>query len=325
MGKFIEEKLIFQSTDRREIAVYKWSREKQKINGLVQIAHGMAETASRYRSFAQQLTKAGFIVYANDHRGHGESADSINHQGYLGAKFGFKLLIADMARLSQQIKQAYPKHPLFLFSHSMGSFAAQRYIMDYHPIISGLILAGSNGPQGYQATAGKILAKIEMMLRGKKAKSYLMNHLVFEAYNKHFDRQHTGFEWLTRDQEELVKYLDNPYCGQVFPASFYYEFLKTIEYIENPNNFYKIPPDLPLLIISGQDDPVGDFGSGVKKLKKRYEKSDVKDLEMLLYEGARHELLHEINRQEIIYDTIKWLERKNEESRSLDAETINGK
>lgn len=320
---FIEEKFTFQSTDGRDIVVYKWFREKQEINGVVQIAHGMAETAARYKRFAESLTQAGFIVYANDHRGHGESADSIDNQGYLGEKNGFKLLINDIAQLTTIIAENYPLQPIFLFSHSMGSFAAQRYIMDYPQQINGLILAGSNGEQGYKITVAKTLAQIEQFFRGKKSKSHLLNHLIFDAYNQQFHPQTTGFEWITSNQEEMIKYIENPYCGQVFPASFYYEFLSTLEYIEDTKNFHKLPLDLPIFIISGDQDPVGDFGDGVKKLYARYERLGVKDLEMKLYAGARHELLNETNYGEVTTDIIEWLIRKMDKRRNEYAKKIN--
>ena len=314
MGKLIEKHFSFQSNDGRDIFLYQWTNEKE-IRGVVQISHGMAETAARYKRFAQALVKAGFVVYANDHRGHGKSADAIELQGYLGEENGFKRLIADMVQLTDLIKENHPNQPIFLFSHSMGSFASQRYIMDFPNKINGLILSGSNGPQGAALTAGKIVAKIEMILRGKKAKSKLMNKLTFGAYNKKFEleTQATGWEWLTRDQEEIAKYIANPYCGQIFPTSFYYEFLDSLQYVENIDNFHKIPKDLPIYILSGEQDPVGDFGKGVLKLKGRYENLGVKDLEMKLYEGARHELLNEINRKEVTRDIIRWLKKRTEE------------
>lgn len=313
MENFIEETFIFQSGDRRTIFGYRWSRKQENIKGIVQISHGMAETVSRYRRFAKSLTQAGFIVYGHDHRGHGKSADCINCQGYLGEKEGFQLLIADIAQLTDIIRKEHPKKPIYLFSHSMGSFAAQKYIMDYPEKLDGLILAGSNGEQGLLLKAGKTIARLESLIRGKKAKSKLMNKLTFGQYNKKFRDQETGSEWLTRDKKELKKYLDNPYCGAVFPASFYFEFIKTLEYIESEENFYRIPRNLPIYIIAGSQDPVSDYGRGIKKLEKRYQKIGVEDLEVQLYDGARHELLNEINREEVTTDIIRWLESKVEE------------
>lgn len=316
MSKLIEKTFTFRSQDEREIFVYNWLREDQELKGILQLSHGMAETAARYKNFAKELTENGFIVYANDHRGHGKSADNIDDQGYLGKKDGFDLLVADMEYLTTHIKKDYPDLPLFLFSHSMGSFAAQKYIMDDSNQIDGLILSGSNGEQGLLLTAGKIVSKVEMFLRGRKAKSKLMNKLTFGHYNKHFQPETTGVEWLTRDEKEQSKYLANPYCGSIFPTSFYYEFLDSLQYIEDKNHFDKIPIDLPVYIISGDADPVGDFGKGALRLKKRYEKQGVKDLKMTLYKGARHELINEINRDEVIADIIDWLDRRIEKNHS---------
>lgn len=310
MEALITDNFTFKSTDQTEIFVHKWLRKEQTVKGIVQISHGMAETAARYERFAKTLTKSGFIVYANDHRGHGQTAQDVDSLGYLGAEDGFKLLVQDIAKLTDIVRAENPNVPIYLFSHSMGSFAAQRYIMDYPNQIEGLILSGSNGPQGLALTAGKVVAKIEMRLRGKKAKSKLMNKLTFGTYNRNFKPQTTGSEWLTRDENELNKYLQNPYCGTIFPTSFYYEFLDSLMYVENEENFHKIPKNLPIFIISGNQDPVGDFGKGLMKLQARYEKSGVQDLEMKLYEGARHELLNEVNREEVTQDILMWLEAR---------------
>ena len=314
MGKLIEEHFTFKSTDQTDVFVYKWMLETQEVKGIVQISHGMAETAARYERFARTLTKHGFIAYANDHRGHGRTAKNIESLGYLGAEGGFELLIADIAQLTYIIRAENPQVPIYLFSHSMGSFAAQKYIMDDADRIDGLILSGSNGKQGFILSVGKILSKIEMIFRGKKAKSKFMNQITFGQYNKNFQPEITGVEWLTRDKNEQIKYLNNPYCGSIFPASFYYEFFSHLQYIENKKNFDKIPKDLPIYILSGDEDPVGDFGRGVQNLNKRYKKQGVKDLNMKLYEGARHELLNEINRAEVMEDIILWLDKRLEES-----------
>lgn len=310
MLSFTEDYFTFKSSDQTEVFVYKWTRKDQEAKGVVQISHGMAETAERYKRFAKILTAHGFIVYANDHRGHGQTAESIESLGYLGERDGFKLLIEDIAKLTEIIREEHPSLPIYLFSHSMGSFAAQRYIMDYQGKIDGLILSGSNGEQGLILKAGQGLAKIERLIRGKKAKSKMMNTLTFGLYNKSFHPQTTGSEWLTRDEEELAKYIRNPYCGTIFPTSFYDEFLGTLKYIEDKENFEKIPKKLPIYIISGSQDPVGDFGKGVKNLEERYKGQGVEDLEMKLYDGARHELLNETNRDQVTQDVLNWLEER---------------
>lgn len=282
----------------------------QEPRGVVQISHGMAETAVRYERFAKVLNKKGFIVYANDHRGHGKTAANIDELGYLGDKDGFELLIEDIAKLSDIIKKENPDLPIYLFSHSMGSFAVQRYIMEYKDKIDGLILSGSNGEQGLSLKAGKWIVKLAMMIKGRKTKSKFIDSLIFGGFNKKFYPKTTGSEWLTRDADELDKYVQDPYCGNLFPISFYDELIENLEYIEDKDNVKKIPKNLPIFIISGAQDPVGDFGKGVKKLYKRYEKCGVKDLEIKMYEGARHELLNETNRDEVMGDVVEWLEKR---------------
>lgn len=310
MANVINEDFTFTSRDKTEIKVYKWVPTNQKPKGVVQIAHGMAETAARYERFAEVLTKRGLIVYANDHRGHGKTAASIEELGYLGDEGAFELLVEDMAKLSDIIEKENSTLPIYLFSHSMGSFAAQRYIMDYKGNIEGLILSGSNGEQGLILKAGKTVVRATMAVKGRKFKSKFIDTLIFGGFNKKFEPKKTGSEWLTRDTDELDKYVKNPYCGTLFPVSFYDEFIENLEYIENKNNFLKIPKDLPILILSGNQDPVGDFGKGVEKLYHRYENRGVRDLKMKLYEGARHELLHETNRAEVMRDIVEWVEKR---------------
>lgn len=311
MKTFKTKRFTFQAQDQTKVFVYKWSANGPAVKGVVQIAHGMAETAARYERFAQKLTANGFIVYANDHRGHGKTANSVHELGYLGETDGFKRLVEDIAQLTNHIQAENPTVPIYLFSHSMGSFAAQRYMMDYPDQINGLILSGSNGKQGIFLKMGKALAKLEMRIRGKKAKSELMNTLTFGSYNKKFHPQTTGWEWLTRDEEELAKYLKNPYCGTIFPTSFYYEFFDTLEYIEDKDNFHKIPKDLPILLLAGDQDPVGNFGAGVVNLRNRYKQQGVVDVQIKLYKGARHELLNELNRDEVTQDILQWLEERD--------------
>ncbi|WP_025728727.1 alpha/beta hydrolase [Atopobacter phocae] len=311
MKERLARRLTFLSNDQREIVAYKWNQLTQPAKGVVQIAHGMAETASRYEHFAKALNENGWIVYANDHRGHGESADSKEQLGYLGETKGFERLVSDMDMLTTIIRNENPTLPIYLFGHSMGSFASQRYLMDYHNRIDGVILSGSNGEQGLLTlNAGQLLAQLEMSIRGKKAKSRLMNQLIFGRYNRLFKPKRTGFKWLSRDKHEVDKYVQNPYAGGIFPTSFYVYLINNLKYIENQKNFYKIPKNIPIFIISGSDDPVGDYGKGVKKLYQRYKQLLVKSVEMKIYHQARHELLNETNKDEVIVDIINWLNQQ---------------
>lgn len=277
------------------------------LKGIVQIAHGMAEHAPRYADFAQYLNEAGYAVYANDHRGHGRSAGSEEEQGYLGGKNGFDSLVEDMAHLSQIIRSIHPGVPLFLFGHSMGSFASQRFLMDYPDLIDGLILSGSNGKQGVVLSFGRLIAGIERALRGDHAKSNLLNSLSFGAYNKKFAPNRTPYDWLSRDETSVDRYIADPWCGAIFPTSFFTGFFDSLLYIENPKHFHKIPVSVPIIILSGDQDPVGSFGKGVTELYERYRSVGVLDVSMKLYTDARHEILNELNRDEVMQDIVDFL------------------
>jgi alpha-beta hydrolase superfamily lysophospholipase len=299
---------IFNSVDGTKVFVYNWIPDNGvKVKGIVQIAHGMAETAARYEAFAEYLTANGYIVYANDHRGHGKTAVTVENLGYLADEDGFHWLVKDQHQLSEIIKKENPALPLFLFGHSMGSFITQRYIMLYGSELKGAILSGSNGKQGMMLNVAKLLAKNEIKKQGRKAKSYKLNNMTFSSYNNAFKPNRTEFDWLSRDNAEIDKYINDPFCGTVFTAGFYYDFFTGLKEIEKKKNLSLVPKGLPIYIFSGDKDPVGKFGKGVINLNKTYKDYDIKDVTYKLYEGGRHEMLNEINRNEVMNDIVDWL------------------
>lgn len=298
----------FKGGEDLEIYVYKWEpKENVNIKGVLQIAHGMAETAARYERFANYLTNKGFIVYINDHRGHGKTAKELENVGYLAEKDGFKWLVEDMHTLTEIIKKENPNLPVFLLGHSMGSFLTQRYIMLYGKELSGAILSGSNGKQGLMLKLGLMMAKREIKKNGRRAKSQKLNDMSFKSYNNSFKPTRTDFDWLSRDEKEVDKYIDDPFCGSVFTAGFYYDFLTGLMEIENKENLKLVPKELPIYIFSGEKDPVGNNGKGVKKLSDTYKALGVSDLTFKLYKAGRHEMLNETNRDEVMNDVASWL------------------
>jgi len=306
----INKDFTFKSDDKVEIHVNKWlCDENIKVMGVVQISHGMAETSSRYERFAKKLTDNGYIVYANDHRGHGKTAKVIENVGYLAEKDGFKYLVEDVHKLTEIIKKEYPNLPLFLFGHSMGSFVAQRYIMLYGSELDGVILSGSNGKQGVILDIGILLAKNEVRKNGRRAKSEKLNKLSFGSYNNSFKPNRTDFDWLSRDNDEVDKYIKDPFCGSVFTCGFFYDFLLGLKEIQSKENIGKVPKDLPILIFSGDKDPVGKNGKGVIKLYRTYKKFNIKEVTYKLYKEGRHEMLNETNKDEVMRDVIQWLNK----------------
>ncbi|MDL0314986.1 alpha/beta hydrolase, partial [Clostridioides difficile] len=289
----------FKGEEGLDIYTYKWEDENiKKPKAVIQIAHGMAETAQRYETFAKVLTKNGYIVYINDHRGHGKTAKIIENVGHLAEKEGFRCLVEDMYTLTNIIKKENEDLPIYLFGHSMGSFASQRYIMDYSNNLSGLILCGSNGKQGIILNLAHLIINREIKKYGRRSKSNKINNLIFggEIIRRN---EKTKFDWLSRDKEQVEKYINDPFCGVVCSCGFFYDLVQGLKEIEDKENLKKVPLDIPIYIISGDKDPIGKNGKGVLRLRDRYIKLGVKDVTCKLYKDGRHELLNEINREEV--------------------------
>ncbi|MCC0636711.1 MULTISPECIES: alpha/beta hydrolase [unclassified Clostridioides] len=300
----------FKGKEDLDIYTYKWEDESiENPKAIVQIAHGMAETAQRYEVFAKELTKNGYIVYINDHRGHGKTAKTVENVGHLAEKEGFRCLVEDMNTLTSIIKKENKDLPIYLFGHSMGSFASQRYIMDYSDNLSGLILCGSNGKQGIILNFAHLIINHEIKKYGRNSRSNKINDLIFGGESIRRNKN-TKFDWLSRDKEQVEKYINDPFCGVVCTCGFFYDLVQGLKEIEDKENLKKIPLDIPIYIISGDKDPIGKNGKGVLRLRDRYIKLGVKDVTCKLYKDGRHELLNEINKEEVFEDVICWLNEK---------------
>ncbi len=298
----------FQSSDNLSIHYYQWLPDsKEAIKGAFQIAHGLSEHAQRYESFAQALTNQGYAVYANDHRGHGKSAGSPEKVGYFEETPFWDAALGDMHQLTQLIQEENEGVPIFLFGHSMGSLLTRQYITQWGKELRGAIICATGGDPGMLGKIGGVVAKITSSISGKKERSQFLDKLSFGKFNDAFKPNRTAFDWLSRDEKEVDQYINDPYCGVVFTAGFWVDFLKGINYINSVTCYQKTPKDLPLLLIAGDKDPVGDMGKGVLQIKQAYEKVNIHNLQCKLYAGARHELLNETNRTEVIGDILNWL------------------
>jgi alpha-beta hydrolase superfamily lysophospholipase len=299
----------FQASDGKDIFTNKWLPEKTSdLKAIVQISHGMAEHSERYKRFAEALTASNFGVYANDHRGHGQTEGNIEKLGYFADNNGWGQVVDDMKNLTNIIKNNHPGIPVFLFGHSMGSLLSREYIFTNSKEINGVILSATAGDPGFLGNLGIIISKLESYIRGKKAKSTLLDNLSFGKFNTAFKPNRTAFDWLSRDNAEVDKYIEDPFCGTVFTAGFFNDMLKGIKNINNYSNIKKIPKDLPIYLFAGAKDPVGDNTKGVLNVINTYKKAEIEDLSHKFYEEGRHEMLNEINRKEVFTDIIKWLE-----------------
>lgn len=301
----------FKFVDSRGIKLncYKWENDTCDIpKAIVQISHGMSENILRYDEFARELVEEGFTVYGHDHRGHGETAASIDDLGYMDDKDNFHSMVYDLKDMNDLIKRENEGIPIILFGHSMGSFLSQRYIELYGDSIDGLILSGSNGKQKAINNLGIPISYLEMKIFGRRKQSKLMDKLSFGSFNNNFKPVRTNCDWLTRDEKEVDKYLNNKYCGNIFTASYFYDLLKGLKEIHKESNLKKIPKSLNIYILAGSKDPVGENGKGIINLYNLYKKLEIKNVSYKLYDGARHEILNEINRDEVINDIKNILE-----------------
>jgi alpha-beta hydrolase superfamily lysophospholipase len=300
----------FKAADGTQIFTYRWMPDDASaIVGAVQIAHGMVEHAARYERFADALTKAGYAVYANDHRGHGKTAGSLDRVGHFADEMGWEKVVVDMHTLTGIIKKECPKKPFFLFGHSMGSFLSRHYAMHYADELSGLILSGTNGDPGIMGKIGLFIAKMDAKIHGKKAKSNILNKLSFGALNDAFKPNRTDYDFLSRDNAEVDKYVNDPWCGAVCTAGFFCDMLGGVIYINKKENIAKIPKNLPIYIFSGAKDPVGGNTKGVSQVYNTLKDAGIGDVTLKFYEDARHETLNEINRDEVFKDVIAWMNK----------------
>ncbi len=277
----------FTSGDGLQIACSRW-QSRGPARGVIQIAHGLGEHLGRYSDLIVVLQEAGLVVYANDHRGHGRTGTSTKQLGDFG-EGGFDLLVQDMVELTLLAKEENPEKPFVLLGHSMGSFAAQQYVLDHSYSIDGLALSGSGSLDG--------LAKLARRAVPKK------NNFL----NAAFEPARTPFDWLCRDARVVDAFMDDPLCfGALEPASAQ-SFLAASTRLADPDALSEIRPDLPMYLFSGSNDPVGQQLEGVRTLIERYHKAGVSDISYDFYEGGRHEMLNEPNRSQVRTNLLVWL------------------
>lgn len=302
------EHFIFEAEDGAEIFVYKWLPEEDKsAKAVVQISHGMAEHAARYESFAKALVESGYAVYANDHRGHGKTAGSLENVGFFAHESGWNIVVEDMRKLTAIIREKHPGLPVFLFGHSMGSLLSRSYISSYGGQLKGAILSGTGGDPGLLGKIGKLITKWEIKRKGNKFRSALLTKLSFGDFNKPFKPNRTDFDWLSRDEAEVDKYVEDPFCGGAFTAGFFLDLLTGIGEVNSMENIGKVPRNLPIHLFSGEMDPVGKNRKGVLQVYRAYKKVGIKDVSCKFYESGRHEMLNETNKEEVCEDVVKWL------------------
>ena len=301
----------YKTIDDETIFYYKWASNKNiPLKGIVQISHGVGEHAGRYQSIAKILQNEGYEVYANDHRIHGKSAKSDAFLGYYDGDDYFFDVVNDMRQLTEIIKKEHPNKKIILFGHSMGSLLSREYATKYGDDLEALILSGTASFMKGLGSFGLLSAKFLSKLNGKHRSNELLKNLFFTQFNKKFKPNRTKVDWISSDENQVDLFEADPLRIEDFSLSVFRDLLKGSKRVNQVSTFEKTPKSLPVFIFSGDEDPVGEMGKGVKKVAKRYENAGIKDLTLKLYKGGRHEMLNEINKKEVEQGVINWLNER---------------
>ena len=276
---------------------------------MLQISHGMCEYFLRYEPFATYLAQAGILVFGHDHLGHGGSVQDAKDLGYTKQGGGTEALIEDVHNLTLKMKKQYPNLPVILFGHSMGSFLARAVVERYPATYAGAIFCGTCG-DGLPTGLGKGLAKLLMFFGGERHRSGLMKKIAFGGYNKTYEKGCDANAWLSRDAKVVDAYNADALCGFPFTLRGYYDLFDLIERVSRDSWATNLSKSLPVLLTAGEDDPVGDYGKGVRKVAEKLRAAGHGDVTLKLYPAMRHEILNELEYETVWADLKEWIETK---------------
>lgn len=296
----------YKSNDKISTITYYVYKPNGIMKGILQIAHGMNEYLERYEHFIDYLTENGFLVCGNDHLGHGNSIKNVNELGFFSERNGASNLIKDVQKLTYIIRKKYPSLPYYLLGHSMGSFIVRNYITKSDFNLSGVILSGTAGPNKLSALGDSLISFI-IKCKGSHYRSKTFNRLFFRNFNKYYKNEVSLFSWLSRDHSVVRSYIHDPKCNFIFTGNGFLNVIQLQRKCTNKNWYHKLPLNLPILIVSGDMDPVGNYGKGVQHTYYKLIQTGISSVTLRQYKGARHEVLNEINREEVYNDILKWM------------------
>lgn len=301
----------FVSSDGRTAVAYEIYEPENAgaVRAVVQLSHGMCEYVGRYADFAAYLCAHGIAFAGNCHLGHGKTAASDDDLGFFGGEEGDRYhLVDDLHIMNGIIRDRFPGKPVILLGHSMGSFVARLFLTKYAEDVDAAIIMGTAG-RGAPTGLAISLANMIIAIRGAGHRSGLLKKLAFSGYLKHCGKGCDPNAWLTRDTEIVKKYNADKYCTFTFTASAYRELFSLLDTVNSDEWAGMIPTDLPVLLISGDEDPVGGFGKGVREVAARLAAAGLSDLTTKLIKGARHEVLNETDRDETYRFILGWIEK----------------
>lgn len=293
-----------------QIFARQWMPTSGQQKAVVQIVHGISEYIDRYTSIARFLAYHGYLVVGCDHLGHGRTALGPEEYGFFTETDGWHTVSADVRCLRVLMGEKYPDLPYFMLGHSMGSFLARTYLIDWPGTLTGCVLSGTGQESSALIVTGRSIANMVCKTSGPRTHSKLIEKLAFGSYNKQFAPARTRADWISRDEDVVNTYVADPLCSFMPSAGMFRDMMVGLQYIANADHLKKMDPATPVYLFSGDRDPVGKNGAAVQKVAGFFQRAQCNDVTVRLYPNGRHEMLNEINREEVFADLLEWLESK---------------
>ncbi len=302
--------ITIPSTDKKnKLHVVVWKPEDE-VRAIVQISHGMIEYIERYDEFARFLNCYGILVIGNDHLVHGKTAACEDDYGYFGEGKS-RTVVEDLHEVTKYAKKQYGSNiPYFLLGHSMGSFMARRYLMTYGKELSGAVLCGTGYTPAHVLSTGKFVCGIIKLFKGERYHSDFVKKASFAGYTKRIADVQSSNDWISVNRENVKKYNNDKLCSFDFSINGYQTLFDVLSFIQNKKNYVNILDSLPIYMVAGSEDPVGNYGKGVEKIFEQYKKAGIKDIEIKLYKDDRHEILNEDDKEVVYKDILYWIEKR---------------
>ncbi len=301
--------LSFPSKDGiHTIYATKWQSDDISPIAILQLIHGMAEHIGRYDEFACHMAQKGYIVVGDDHLGHGRSAKEYGDYGYFCEKKAASVLVMDEHRLKEVMQKKEKELPYFMLGHSMGSLILRNYLIQYGQEIDGAILCGTPNNGSVKVGMARIISGLLKLCGKNREKSAFLDRLVFGSYNKRTEKR-TCFDWINIDEKVVDEYMNDPQCGFLFTVNGFDTMFQLSANVNKMSLLKRIPKDLPILLIAGKEDPVGNYGKGVAHVYRQYRQLGIAGAELKLYDNARHEILFEPEKDIVFADICNWLQK----------------
>ena len=301
--------LSFPSKDGiHTIYATKWQSDDISPIAILQLIHGMAEHIGRYDEFACHMAQKGYIVVGDDHLGHGRSAKEYGDYGYFCEKKAASVLVMNEHRLKEVMQKKEKELPYFMLGHSMGSLILRNYLIQYGQEIDGAILCGTPNNGSVKVGMARIISGLLKLCGKNREKSAFLDRLVFGSYNKRTEKR-TCFDWINIDEKVVDEYMNDPQCGFLFTVNGFDTMFQLSANVNKMSLLKRIPKDLPILLIAGKEDPVGNYGKGVAHVYRQYRQLGIAGAELKLYDNARHEILFEPEKDIVFADICNWLQK----------------